>query len=233
MIASFRRNMARSPEYARFAPLFIFVIITFIGGMMGGDWKFWGYMLKVVVGAWLVWEMRTFVPEMRWAVSWEAVVVGIGIFVIWVGLDPHYPKISLLFKDTPESIWNPFARFGETSALAWALIVVRIFGMTIIVPPLEEVFYRSLFYRYIVRYDFQKVALGHFDAVALVIVSSVFGLMHFQWLAGVICGLAYQWLVIRKGRLGDAMTAHAITNFLLGVYVVWKGGTDASAWKFF
>ena len=217
MIASFRRNMARSPEYARFAPLFIFVIITFIGGMMGGDWKFWGYMLKVVVGAWLVWEMRTFVPEMRWAVSWEAVVVGIGIFVIWVGLDPYYPKISLLFKDTPESIWNPFAGFGETSALAWALIVVRIFGMTIIVPPLEEVFYRSLFYRYIVRYDFQKVALGHFDAVALVIVSSVFGLMHFQWLAGIICGLAYQWLVIRKGRLGDAMTAHAITNFLLGV----------------
>ncbi len=54
--------------------------------------------------------------------------------------------------------------------------------------------------------------------------------MHPQWLAGILCGLTYQGLVIRKGRLGDAMTAHAITNFLLGVYVVWKGG---AAWKFF
>jgi hypothetical protein len=42
--------------------------------------------------------------------------------------------------------------------------------------------------------------------------------------------MAYQWLVLRKNRLGDAMTAHAITNFLLGVWVVWRGG---SAWKFF
>jgi hypothetical protein len=42
--------------------------------------------------------------------------------------------------------------------------------------------------------------------------------------------MAYQWLVLRKNRLGDAMTAHAITNFLLGAWVVWKGG---AAWKFF
>jgi len=98
------------------------------------------------------------------------------------------------------------------------------------VPPLEEVFYRSLFYRYLIRYDFRSVALGQFDGIAFVIVVGVFGFMHFQWLPGIICGLAYQWLVFRKGRLGDAMTAHAITNCLLGIYVVWKGG---EAWKFF
>jgi len=34
--------------------------------------------------------------------------------------------------------------------------------------------------------------------------------------------MAFQWLVLRKNRLGDAMTAHAITNFLLGVWIVWK-----------
>jgi CAAX prenyl protease-like protein len=167
---------------------------------------------------------------MRWAFSLEAVIVGVAIFVVWVGLDPYYTKNNLFFKDTEESIWNPFERFGDSSAVAWALIVIRIFGMTIIVPPLEEVFYRSFLYRYIVKYDFQKVALGHFDGIAFVLVSLLFGFAHFQWLPGIICGMAYQWLVIRKGRLGDAMLAHAITNFLLGCYVVWKGGT---AWKFF
>ena len=127
-------------------------------------------------------------------------------------------------------MWNPEAQFGEGAVLAWLFIVARIVGSSLVVPPLEEVFYRSLFYRYVVRYDFQKVAVGHFDGVAMVLVSTVFGLLHYEWLAGILCGLAYQWLVIRKGRLGDAMTAHAITNFLLGVYVVWKGG---AAWKFF
>jgi CAAX prenyl protease-like protein len=230
MIASFRENMAKSPEYARFAPFLIFVVITFVGGTMGGNAMFWLYAVKVIVGAWLIWEMRAFVPEMRWSFSWQAVVMGILVFVAWVGLDPFYPKNNLLFKDTEDSIWNPFARFGESSAIAWSLIIIRIFGMTIIVPPLEEAFYRSLVYRYIVKYDFTKVALTHFDGVALGLSALLFGFAHFQWLPGIMCAVAYQWLVFRRGHLGDAMTAHAITNFLLGVYVVWKGG---EAWKFF
>jgi len=230
MISTFREQMAKSPEHARFLPFLIFVVITFFGGTMGGSGMFWLYAVKVVVGAWMVWEMRAFVPEMRWSFSWQAVVVGIVIFVAWVGLDPFYPKNHLLFKDTKESIWNPFTHFGEGSGIAWALIVIRIFGMTIVVPPIEETFYRSLVYRYIVKYDFTKVAMNHFDGVALVLCALLFGFSHFQWLPGIMCGMAYQWLAIRKGDLGDAMTAHAITNFLLGVYVVWQGG---EAWKFF
>lgn len=230
MIATFRENMAKSPEHARFLPFLIFVVITFFGGTMGGDGMFWLYAVKTAVGAWMVWEMRKFVPEMRWSFSWEALAVGIVIFIAWVGLDPLYPKNHLLFKDTKESIWNPFAHFGEGSGIAWALISIRIFGMTIVVPPIEEAFYRSLVYRYIIKYDFTKVALHHFDGLALALTSFLFGFAHFQWLPGILCGLAYQALVIRRGHLGDAMTAHAITNFLLGVYVVWKGG---EAWKFF
>ena len=230
MTATFRKHMAASPEYARFAPFFIFCVITSAAFFLGHDWMFWLYAVKVLVGLWLIREMYGVVTEMRWAFSWEAVIVGILIFALWVGLDPYYPKNHLLFKDTEGSIWNPFTRFGEGSLMAWGLIIVRIFGMTIVVPPLEEVFYRSLVYRYIVKYDFTKVALNHFDGVALVLTSVLFGAAHFQWLPGILCGLAYQGLVLRKGRLGDAMTAHAITNFLLGCYVVWKGG---EAWKFF
>ena len=49
---------------------------------------YWFYLsARPLVGAWLIWEMRPFVAEMRWAISWEAVVVGVAVFVIWVGLD--------------------------------------------------------------------------------------------------------------------------------------------------
>lgn len=226
----FREKVQASPVYARVAPFFIFLIITAAGGMMGGDWKFWLYAVKVVVGAWMIFEMRAFVKEMRWAFSWEAVVVGILIFAIWVGIDPYVPRNTLFFDDTKDSVWNPFERFGDGSAMAWALIVIRIIGMTLVVPPLEEVFYRSFAYRYSVRTDFEAMPLNRFHPTSFIVISLVFGLVHFQWLAGIICGMAYQALVLRKNRLGDAMTAHAITNFLLGVYVVWKQG---EAWKFF
>ena len=99
--------------------------------------------------------------------------------------------------------------------------------MTFVVPPLEEVFFRSLVYRFLVRVDFRAIALNHWDGVAFVTTSLIFASEHFQWLAGILCGFAYQWLVLRKNRLGDAMTAHAITNILLGIWVGWKG-----AWHF-
>ena len=99
--------------------------------------------------------------------------------------------------------------------------------MTLVVPPLEEVFYRSFLYRYIANQNFLVRAVEQIFAVAVFRDGDVFGFSHNEWLAGILCGAAYQWLVIRKNRLGDAMTAHAITNFLLGVWIVWRG-----AWHF-
>ena len=62
---------------------------------------------------------------------------------------------------------------------------------------------------------------------SFVIATLVFGFAHHEWLAGILCACIYHGLIFRKNRLGDAMTAHAITNFLLGLWVVWKG-----AWHF-
>ena len=122
---------------------------------------------------------------------------------------------------------NPNEVFGQNSALAWFFIAVHILGMTIVVPPLEEVFYRSFLYRYFASQNFLSVPLNKFLPLPFLSTALVFGFSHNEWLAGILCGAAFQWLVLRKNRLGDAMTAHAITNFLLGVWIVWK-----HAWNF-
>jgi len=218
-----RRKFEGSPEYARIAPFVIFVVLTALQGQLGKGSEYWLYLLKTVVGAWLIWEMRPFVEEMRWKVSWEAVVIGVAVFAVWVGLDGHYPRLSKLGEG-----WNPFKQYGAGSATAWMYVMVRIGGSSLVVPPLEEVFYRSFLYRMFVKTDFRAMPLSQFHGLSFVVTSAIFGFMHpDRWLAGILCGLAYQWLVIRKGRLGDAMTAHAVTNFLLGLWVVWKG-----AWNF-
>jgi CAAX prenyl protease-like protein len=138
-----------------------------------------------------------------------------------VGLDPYYPKVK---AGEP---WNPFKQFGDGSMLGWFFVGVRTFGSAIIVPPIEEAFYRSFLYRWFIKLDFQSVPFNRLHWLSLFVTSLLFGLMHYQWLGGVLCGLIYQTLVIRKNRLGDAITAHAITNFLLGVWIVWK-----DAWIF-
>jgi uncharacterized protein len=232
----FLKNIfASSPATARAAPFFIFLALTFCQGKFGAASAYWFYFAKTIAGAWLIFEMRPFVSEMRWAISWEAVLVGVGIFAVWVGISGEWTtQASLWGKLGPGhaptaavKIWNPHGQFGQDSPLAWFFILTRILGSALVVPPLEEVFYRSFLYRYIAKPDFLSVPLNRFLPMPFFATALIFGFSHNEWLAGILCGAAFQWLVIRKNRLGDAMTAHAITNFLLGVWIVWK-----HAWQF-
>jgi CAAX prenyl protease-like protein len=228
-----RKYFSESPLLARVLPFVLFVLLTSVQGKFGPDSAYWLYLLKTLIGVWLIFEMRPFITEMRWSFSPEAVVVGIAVFAIWVGISGDWTTQSSLWNKlgpthsstTPPIVWNPEANFGP--ALAWFFISVRILGSALVVPPIEEAFYRSFLYRYFASQNFLSVPLNKFLPIPFLCTAAVFGISHNEWLAGIICGAAYQWLVIRKNRLGDAMTAHAITNFLLGVWVVWR-----HAWNF-
>lgn len=230
-----REMLTRFPLAVRVAPFLIFVALTWCQGQFGPSAPYWFYLAKTLAGAGMILALRPLIAEMRWAFSWEAVVVGVGIFAVWVGLQADWatqaglwPKLGLSSAPkAPAPLWNPNEQFDTGSALAWLFIAVRILGSTLVVPPLEEVFYRSFVYRYLVNQNFLSVPLNRFVPFPFLVTALVFGLAHNEWLAGILCGAAFQWLVLRKNRLGDAMTAHAITNFLLGVWVVWKG-----AWNF-
>lgn len=215
-------RLRTSPLLARAVPFLVFAALTLLQGELGEASRYWIYLLKTLVGAWLLWSVRGAVAEMRWAVSGEAILTGVLVFVLWVGLDDLYPKIGGRGDG-----WDPFFEFGAASWLGWAFVAVRILGSSLVVPPLEEVFYRSFVYRWVDSHDFEKVPLGQFAWRPFLITSAIFGLAHHEWLAGILCGAAYQGLVCRKNRLGDAMTAHAVTNLLLGIWVVSTG-----EWRF-
>jgi CAAX prenyl protease-like protein len=199
----------------RIIPFAAFAALTIAQGHFGEAGAYWIYTLKTLIGALLIWLVWPYVKEMRWNFSWEAVAAGVAVFLIWVGLDGLYP----MFSERAAS-FNPVYFYGEWSKTAWMFIAVRILGSSLVVPMLEEVFYRSFLYRVFIKSDFTSVPLNSFNWVAFIIVCAGFGLSHFEWLPGILCAFIYQGLVIRKGRLGDAITAHAITNFLLGLWVV-------------
>ena len=234
------KTIRESPLWIRVVPFLLFLVLTFFQGQFGEASKYWFYLIKTLLGVWMLVVMVPLVSEMRWRFSWSAVVAGIAVFALWVGLSGHYPTLNQLWdgglslvgladegpaetnEEKPGEVWNPNDFFGGGAFLAWVFIVVRILGSSLVVPPLEEVFYRSFLYRYLIKSEFEEIPLGQFRWVPFLLISLFFGLAHFQWLPGILCGMIYQGLVCWKKRLGDAMTAHAITNFLLGLWVVWK-----------
>lgn len=225
-MARLRSLLTRTPATARVAPFLLFVLLTFAQDWTGPTGPYWVYLGKTLLGLLMLAAIWPVVEELRWKVSWEGVLVGVAVFALWIGLDPllerlgwpgSYPRMAL---GRP---WNPPAAFGDGAPLAWMFIAVRIAGSTLVVPPLEELFYRSFLYRYAEKADFLSVPLGRFIPRPFLLSAALFALAHREWLAALLCAVAYQGLVCWKKRLGDAMTAHAVTNLLLGCTVAWRG----------
>jgi CAAX prenyl protease-like protein len=216
------RKVRSSPMACRVAPFLIFAALTSCQGLFGEASKYWLYFAKSVLGIFLLYAVWPAAKELRCTISLEAVLAGVGVIVMWIALDPIYRKFL-----NPDKLWNPNEEFGAGSPMAWFFIIARIAGATLIVPPIEELFYRSFVYRYVISARFEDVPLRRFHMGSFLITSIIFGLSHREWLAGILCGMAYQWLVIRRGHLGDAVSAHAISNLLLGLWVV-----NQRAWQF-
>ena len=177
----------------------------------------------------MIWVTWPLVSEMRWAISFEALIAGTLVFILWVALDVLYPKFS-----QPNDSWDLQKHFGSPSVIVWFFAGVRLVGSTLLVPMLEEVFYRSFLYRYILAPNWIFTAYNSFAVKPFLITSIVFGFTHQQWLAGIVCGMIYQLLVIRTNRIADAITAHAVTNLLLGAWVITQGFgyADKPQWHF-
>ena len=102
-------------------------------------------------------------------------------------------------------------------------LVARVVGAVVTVPIAEELAFRGYLHRRLIDADFERVSLSTFTWLAFVVSSLLFGVMHGRWLAGTLAGMAYALLLYRRGELGDAISAHAITNAMIAAYVLATG----------
>ncbi|VAV84928.1 hypothetical protein MNBD_DELTA01-856 [hydrothermal vent metagenome] len=147
-----------------------------------------------------------------------AIVTGIVVFVIWINLD--LPFVSM---GGGASGFNPYEMGYGGGAAIVAIIAIRLFGASIIVPVFEELFWRSFIMRYLIDSDISKVALGAFTAFSFIGTAVLFGLEHHLWLAGIVAGLIYGGLLCYTKNLKSCIVSHGITNLFLGVYVIYSG----------
>lgn len=100
------------------------------------------------------------------------------------------------------------------------MAAVRLAGAALVVPLMEELFWRSFLLRWLVRPDFRRVSLGTFTVQSFLIATVLFGLEHNLWLSGLVAGVAYTALLYRSKNLWSCIVAHGVTNLALGVHVL-------------
>ncbi len=200
----------RHPAVPYVLPFVAFLLLTELAGWIPNS-LLWVYPLKTVVaGALLLWFRKAY-SEIKFDFSWLAIIVGILVLVLWI---PLYGGSFLMSE--PEIV-NPHELAG---ALALPWIATRLLGSALVVPVIEELFWRSFLLRYLINPDFRQVSLGTFTMSSLTISVVIFGVEHNQWFAGMVAGLLYTLLLYRTKSLSSCIVSHAVTNFFLGVYVL-------------
>ena len=91
-------------------------------------------------------------------------------------------------------------------------------------PVAEELAFRGFLIRRLLSPYFESLSPREYSVAAVLISSLLFGLLHGErWLAGTFAGLFYAVAFLRRGRIGDAVVAHATTNSLLAAWVLANG----------
>ena len=137
------------------------------------------------------------------------------VFVLWINMD------WFAFNMTSGQGFDP--NVFQDSTLRMLMIGARLAGAVLLVPVMEELFWRSFLIRYLIETDFSKVAIGQFTWASCIITVVLFGLEHNLILAGMMAGLAYNLLLYFTRSIFHCTLSHATTNLLLGIYVLQTG----------
>jgi len=216
-LALSRAAVARTVPFAAFMLLLVArgALPTASADAIDARWVYGASV--VIVGGLLAWFWREYGELVRQTLPSAseaalAVVVGVLVFALWITLDAPWMRIG-----EPSASFVPTDPAGR---LIWPLIALRWIGASLLVPVMEELFWRSFLMRWVQSPQFESVVPQQVGLKAIVLSTFVFTLAHTLWLAAAIAGLAYAWLYKRTGKLWVPVIAHAVTNGMLGAWVV-------------
>ncbi|HEX6896700.1 MAG TPA: exosortase E/protease, VPEID-CTERM system [Bryobacteraceae bacterium] len=202
----------RNPTAAYLMPFVILMAAGMVSTAASAGFE-WLYPLRVVAAAAVLWHFRSKYVELDWRFGWFSALAGSVVFVLWLGLD------RLSGAPAASAIGAGLASMPVAARIAW--LVFRTAGAVLTVPIVEELAFRGFLIRRIISADFDALDTRRYTYLAVLVSSVAFGLLHGgRWVAGSVAGLIYAAAFLRRGRIGDAVFAHALTNALLAVFVL-------------
>jgi hypothetical protein len=211
-----------SADVAYILPMAVFLGLTQVGVSWPALYTA-SYIAKTILTAALLILMRRHYTRIRWEYAWLGVLVGIIGVVQWVGMEkillhffPHYPRLG-------GEIYNPMRQIASP-AFRWTFVAIRLAGAVLVVPFMEELFWRDYLWRSMLApNDFKLALIGEWDPKAFLFVTLLFASVHIQWMTAIVWGVMIAILLVRTRSLGACIIAHGVTNLLLGLYVLYTG----------
>ena len=208
------------PAAARIAPFALFIGLLALESVIGdraGDRRWLTVARPLLVAGLLLYFWRHY-EELHERVrvrpgDWMiAVVLGLAVFAAWVTFDRGWAAFG-----GPARGFAPLDGEGRIDV---ALTLLRLVGFVLVVPVMEELFWRSFVLRRIKSPDFLHLPPRAAGLGAFALSSALFATEHSLWFAGLLAGMAYNLCFMRSGNLWVPILSHAITNGTLGLWIL-------------
>ncbi len=207
-----------NPTAAYLMPFVVVMAAGMIASAASSGFE-WLYPLRVIAVAIVLWYFRSKYAELDWRFGWFSAMAGIAVLALWLGLD----RISGAHSEN--GIGAGLAALPAAGRITW--LAFRTIGAVVTVPIAEELAFRGFLIRRVKSADFESLSPRYWTYISILASSVAFGLLHGErWLAGSLAGLIYAAAFLRRGRIGDAVFAHALTNAALAAWVLWSGRWD-------
>jgi len=182
-----------------------------------------GYTIRVAAALLLLLVFSRGVIGWRPSRTLASIAIGAAVCAIWIAPDALFAyRHSSLFE-------NSLTGRAETSVapelrVSPVFLALRAAGSTLVVPVIEELFWRAWLMRWLIDKHFLSVKLGTYAPGAFWITAILFASEHgAYWEVGLAAGVIYNWWLIRTRNLADCILAHAVTNGLLAAWVLGAG----------
>ena len=149
-----------------------------------------------------------------------SILLGVGVCALWIAPDTLFPgwRGHWLFQN---SVTGHLKNSIAPAELTGLMLVLRTARAALIVPVIEELFWRGWLPRWLQDPQVERVPLGQYTRLAFWATAALFAAEHGPyWEVGLLCGIIYNWWMRRTRSLGDLVIAHAVTNLTLSLYVI-------------
>lgn len=156
----------------------------------------------------------------HWAPS---IALGLGVCLLWIAPDSLIPgwRSHAIFQN---SVTGKVATSIRPEELTPLMLALRTARAALLVPVLEELFWRGWLPRWIQSSKVDRVPLGQYTPLAFWATAVLFAVEHGPfWEVGLISGVIYNLWMRRTRSLGDLVLTHAVTNLALSAYVIATG----------
>jgi uncharacterized protein len=211
------KGLIQGPGFPFVAPFALFMGLLYVRqNFPEQSWWLYGVCSLVVLGLILWLRPRYRGQDLAPPQILSSALLGLGAIVLWIGLDPWMPRTG-----GPRDNTFPFEAAFQIGTVPGVLaILFRIFGAVLVVPIVEELFWRGFLMRTIIKPEFEEVPLGTFQPLSFYITTVAFALVHVEFGSAILFGLIAGWWFCRTKSLRAVIVLHAAANLGLAVYVL-------------